>query len=282
MSGIKINSAEQWFHSPLFKTTEFALTFLAGNLTSEQVLEISEFLKSVLESLPKFLVLDCAKVKSLPLKFAGEVVEWNRILAATGRTLLIIKASPDTRNFLENAKLLRTIPTYSDIYHFGKTHHIKEGLRVNYDVADLFSRATSGVLSSILGDTKLQLAFVTLKRRSTAEFISATVPIQGKRIDTHFTIHLPSATFKKVATKILGEEVTEIGDDNRDVACELVNMIFTQAKGLLNGLDYDVQKAFPKLGIDPKLEDRSDVAGQNFILTPFSTPMGNFFTELVF
>jgi len=90
------------------------------------------------------------------------------------------------------------------------------------------------------------------------------------------TICFPEATFLKVMSKMLGEEYTTLTPDITDGAAELTNMIFGQAKVVLNQKNYGVQMALPQILVG---KEHSFIPNKNevSVMVPFQTDCGELY-----
>lgn len=78
--------------------------------------------------------------------------------------------------------------------------------------------------------------------------ISAVVAMNSSKKQGSFAVTFEKNCFLKVAGEMLGENYTEINDDNRDVVGEICNQIFGFAKKKLNNdQGYDIQPAIPSV-----------------------------------
>jgi len=93
-------------------------------------------------------------------------------------------------------------------------------------------------------------------------------------------ISFPEATFLKVMSGMLGEEYLELNQDILDGAGEITNIIFGQAKVILNGKGYGIKTALPSVvhGKDHTVSSH-DLMGQS-VVVPFESNSGKFFVEI--
>lgn len=92
-------------------------------------------------------------------------------------------------------------------------------------------------------------------------------------------ISFPATTFLPIMTRMLGEECTEINDMIRDGAGELTNIIFGQAKIVLNKQGFGIKTALPSViaGADHSVVPMTN--GPR-IAVPFETDVGPFSIEI--
>lgn len=75
--------------------------------------------------------------------------------------------------------------------------------------------------------------------------IAGVIGVTGKHFQGSFTIGFPKETFLKIMNKILQADYTEIGPELQDGVAEISNIIFGQAKRILNEKGHNVQLAIP-------------------------------------
>ncbi len=92
-------------------------------------------------------------------------------------------------------------------------------------------------------------------------------------------ISFPKITFLNIMSRMLGEECKEITQDIKDGAGELTNMIFGQAKIILNESGYGIKLALPSVvtGNDHSALQKSQ---DPRIVIPFKSDAGDFSIEV--
>jgi chemotaxis protein CheX len=89
----------------------------------------------------------------------------------------------------------------------------------------------------------------------------------------------PKAVFLALMSNMLGEQFTDITDDMQDGAAELLNMIFGQAKRVLNDANCDIAKALPTVVKGTNIETQH-LSNKPVIVIPFETEAGIFHVEI--
>jgi CheY-specific phosphatase CheX len=108
-----------------------------------------------------------------------------------------------------------------------------------------------------------------------------TVAIRGKIIlKTDFfngslLLSFPEASYKQLYSKVVGQEIETLNDENKDFAGELANMVYGQTKKHLeeNGVKLDM--AIPIIDQSPKLNSSKPI-----YVIPFESSIGNFYIKL--
>lgn len=109
--------------------------------------------------------------------------------------------------------------------------------------------------------------------------ISGVINIVSPNFNGTVVITFPEATFLKVMSNMLGEEFTTVTKDIVDGAGELTNMIFGQAKIVLNEQGYGLNPAIPTVvsGRNHMLVRKTKGA---VVVVPFETNNGGFEIEI--
>jgi len=89
-----------------------------------------------------------------------------------------------------------------------------------------------------------------------------------------------AATFLKIYNSMVGEEAKEITAEIQDGAGELINIIYGQAKTILNKNDYKLEMALPTVLVGEKLKIRHQGRAQT-IVVPFESDAGPMFIEVM-
>ncbi len=89
----------------------------------------------------------------------------------------------------------------------------------------------------------------------------------------------PKDTFLKIMGGMLTETFTEITKDLEDGAGELINIIFGQAKIILNEKGYAIEKAIPSIIKGSAIEIRHLTPSPTIII-PFESNVGSFSMEI--
>lgn len=119
--------------------------------------------------------------------------------------------------------------------------------------------------------------------------ISGVVRVLGKQLSYGVMISFPKQTFLGLMKRMLGEDHSEINQDIQDGAAELMNIIFGQAKLMLNlrgaGLSPQLpiiafSKEFQGLKLNLNKPDLTPLAAGKTIVIPFSSDIGDFFVEV--
>jgi len=109
--------------------------------------------------------------------------------------------------------------------------------------------------------------------------VSGIIGVVSDKFNGSVIISFPEATFLKVMSNMLGENFTELTPEIVDGAGEILNMIFGQAKIVLNEKGYGIKTAIPSVVTGRHLSVSTMTKGP-VVVVPFSSGAGEFFVEI--
>ncbi|MCM2349737.1 MAG: chemotaxis protein CheX [Bacteriovoracaceae bacterium] len=109
--------------------------------------------------------------------------------------------------------------------------------------------------------------------------VSGVIGIVSDTFNGSVVISFPEQTFLKVMGGMLGEEYTTLSQDILDGAGEITNMIFGQAKIVLNDRGYGIKIALPQV-VSGKGHSLSSLSKGPTVIIPFTSSAGEFFVEI--
>jgi len=109
--------------------------------------------------------------------------------------------------------------------------------------------------------------------------VSGIIGVVSDKFNGSVIISFPEATFLKVMSNMLGESFTELTPEIVDGAGEILNMIFGQAKIVLNEKGYGIKTAIPSVVTGRHLSVSTMTKGP-VVVVPFSSGAGEFFVEI--
>lgn len=109
--------------------------------------------------------------------------------------------------------------------------------------------------------------------------IAGVIGLTSKAFTGSIALCFPKSVFLALMSNMLGESFPSITDDMQDGAAELLNMIFGQAKIVLNEAGYEIEKAIPTVIKGEQIETQHLSSGP-VIVIPFKTSAGVFHVEI--
>jgi len=109
--------------------------------------------------------------------------------------------------------------------------------------------------------------------------IAGIIGITSQKFTGTITLCFPASVFLGAMNNMLGEKYTEITDELQDGVAELLNIIYGQAKVVLNQQGHNVEKAIPTIVRGEKLRT-SILSSSPVMVLPFKTDLGEFHIEI--
>ena len=109
--------------------------------------------------------------------------------------------------------------------------------------------------------------------------ISSVIGLVSDSFNGSVIISFPEQTFLKIMSNMLGENYTEMSKDIIDGAGEITNMIFGQAKLVLNEKGYGIKSAIPSV-VAGKNHCHQAITNGPKVVVPFQSSVGEFFFEI--
>ena len=111
--------------------------------------------------------------------------------------------------------------------------------------------------------------------------IAGVVGVMGAKIQGSFTLCMEKGVFLKIMSRMMGQELSEMNNDIEDGAAELVNIIFGQAKRVLNEAGYSIKMAIPTI-VKGKSVTSNYFSKNPVIILPFTSAFGQFWIEFTY
>jgi chemotaxis protein CheX len=108
--------------------------------------------------------------------------------------------------------------------------------------------------------------------------VAATMGLMGKTVQGTIAIAFPESVYVRIMENMLGEKFDGISADIEDGAGELLNIIFGQAKKILNEKGYQFGKTLPSVILGPSLKVRQLTPSPGTMIT-FQSSAGEFYLE---
>lgn len=126
--------------------------------------------------------------------------------------------------------------------------------RMSVRFLKIFTDATKKILSEFCGIQNIQFQKPRLIKKGEELLpyaIRGSIELESDLFQGAYYIHFDQRTYLNIVNRLLMTEDTEINEDNKDFAGEIVNMIYGQAKIDLNQTGHNFMKAFPKFEVMP-------------------------------
>lgn len=156
----------------------------------------------------------------------------------------------------------------------------KKSNAINVEFINPFIDATLEVID-VMANVKAEKDFVSIRDSDDCEGdITGIVALNGTNYVGSLAITFTSDVYLKIMSNMLGEEYTEINDENKDGVAELCNQIYGNGRIALNDIGFGLGSAIPTVIYGPG--HKICHAAQGPILASyFKTDYGRFVIECV-
>ena len=156
---------------------------------------------------------------------------------------------------------------------------VKKNLNVEF--INPFIEAALEVLEIMCG-TEAEKDFVFVKDdNETLGDISGLIAINSDKCVGSMAITFPEDVYLKIVSNMLGEEYTEINEENKDGVAEICNQIFGNAKAKLNQHGVFLDMTIPTIISGSKHTINHNVKDAKILGVYFKTDFGTFVIECV-
>ncbi len=199
-------------------------------------------------------------------------------LRKKGKLFYLLHPTRAFERMIANKGLDKLFNAIEDLKEIRK--EIKKRKNIDVNFLNPFIEATVNTLS-------IQCQFETVAGKpevKTESFnhpvdIAGVIGITSEGFTGSISICFTEKIFLTVMSNMLGEECPEINQEMEDGAGELLNIIFGQAKTVLNQLGYSLEKAIPTIVRGKELKVKHITPYATFIL-PFESKIGTFYMEI--
>lgn len=254
-----------------------------------KLLDIFEFqdLKKLQEDLSPFLIdplphviVNCESVQTLSLDLLRELIKIQNTLKSQDKKLRMLQMNTVLRRDLRKLGLdgafVPSLTLREALADFGPVG--KKMLDTNF--INPFLTATLHVIS-VQANIKAEAGTIFMRKPTDIHVgdISGIISIVSEAFTGSMVISFPEKTFLGIMSAMLAEEFTELNQEIIDGAGEITNMIFGQAKVVLNERGYGIKTALPTV-VTGKNHSLSSLTKEPVMVVPFKSPVGDFFVEV--
>jgi chemotaxis protein CheX len=238
-------------------------------------------LKNWLSSSAMVHVLDFEKVKDFKSTAYRSFVLFNQNLKAMGKSLYVMNVNPElTRQFAQDG--LNSIFQIVDSPAEAREKAAPKGADIDYEFVNPFIAAARSVLET-QAQIKINPGKPVIKKADDKHVveIAGVVAISCKEFTGSINLCFKTDVFLKIYEGLTGEKHTKVTFEIEDAAAEMLNIIFGQAKTVLNDQKgYMLDRALPTVlsGDSMKLYHSSKAP---VVLIPFESQIGPFHIEMV-
>ena len=267
-------------HFEIVENDGFKVLKMNGNLENDSAKTFSESIPSIIGSSAVDIILNFENVSEISGHWLRALLTLHNELKKSNKQMRMIYVSKAVDDFMKREGVNTVLKTQADLRSALAELKLvtKQTLDVNF--INPFLNAAIKVLET-QASTKVTPGKI-YRKEGRGKFIgdiSGVIGLVCEAFTGSVVISFPAPTFLKIMSRMLGEECTTMTKDIADGAGELTNMIFGQAKVVLNDKGYGIKTALPSVvtGSDHTILQMSNGP---IMVIPFQTDAGDFFIEV--
>lgn len=234
----------------------------------------------VISSGDAHVLVDCETHTQLPKDWLRALLRLQVNLKKENKFLKLIHVNLALMNYIKKEGIDTTFKTAKDLRDALQDVGLAPKRTLDTEFINPFLDATMHVLK-VQASTECKPGKVHVKKPGDQGVgdVSGVIGIVSESFNGSVVISFPERTFLKIMSSMLGEEYTKLDKEIIDGAGELTNMIFGQAKIVLNSKGYGIKTAIPSV-VTGKNHTLSAQTKGPVVVVPFESHAGNFFVEI--
>lgn len=253
---------------------------LAGNLDRSNIDPFNIAQIDFMKDPFPFVIINCEHASNISKDWIRALLKIQNDLKQYNKAMRLILVSQALKVVLKREGVDASFKIVSNLREALVEFGLVTKKMLDTDFVNPFLDATLNVLK-IQASVKATPGKITVKKGEDAFTgdVSGVIGVVSESFNGSVVISFPEATFLKVMGGMLGETYTTLSQDIIDGAGELTNMIFGQAKIILNDKGYGIKTALPSVvsGKDHKLQA---LTKGPVVVIPFDSNAGPFFVEI--
>lgn len=244
------------------------------------IIGLEEQLQANLEKPFVHVVVNCEHLVSLSSEWMRLFFKIQTILKQREKQMILLSVQPEVLKAMKRDGVETSFKFSPNIKDALVTLGLATKKTLDTEFINPFLNATLHVLKVQTGIEAIpQKIYLKNTNDSLTGDVSGIIAIVSDSFCGSVVISFPEKTFLGIMSGMLGETYTELNKDIIDGAGEITNMIFGQAKTVLNEKGYGIKIAIPSV-ITGKDHSLSAMTKGAVVVIPFSTSVGNFFIEV--
>lgn len=261
------------------KHTNYTLVKLSGDLKDASA---DSFSKEILPEILKTgfdVIINCSSVTNLSRGWLRALTATEKQVRESKKGLRLVRVSTAVQAIFLSQGLSRIFKPSNDLRDALLSLGLVSKAALDVGFINPFLSATIDVLKVLVGTEARAGAIFMKKNPDFTGDISGVIGLVSESFNGNVTITFPEKTFVAFMSKIHGETYTAISPEIADGAGEISNMIFGQAKIVLNEQGYAIKTALPSVILGKGHRFSSGAQGLT-VVVPFESTAGNFFVEI--
>lgn len=151
-------------------------------------------------------------------------------------------------------------------------------MRINLDFLKVFIDCTKKILSDfcLLGEVHHERPYIKTQKNKIDFALIGEIVLKSEFFEGNFKIGFTKDVYLKLINNVLMIDADEITDESVDFASELVNMIYGQAKNILNDQGHNFLKIIPRFDLNPP----NIISKYHTIVVPIIASIGTIYIEV--
>ena len=254
---------------------------LVGELTPESVPAFEADIPNILKP-GQNAIFQCENLSGLSPQWVRGIMNVHNELKKINRQCRVIGVSPTVLAFFKTQGVDNALKQSKSLRDALVDMGVVNKKALDTDFINPFLAATLRVLE-VQAKTKGTPGKIYVKKAGDkfSGDVSGVIGLVCEAFSGTVVISFPEASFLSVVNKMFGSHppITEITKEIEDAAAELTNIIFGQAKVILNEKGYGIKTALPSVITGKDHSVSSTVKGVT-VVVPFDSDSGKFFVEI--
>lgn len=253
---------------------------LEGTLEFKQARLFDEELEKILALDLEPLIVDCQLLMHVSKEWVRSLLRYQMALKNAKKGMKLINVNQSVLGYLKKEGIDGAFQIAPNLTAALIDLGVIAKRTMDTQFIDPFLAATLHVLE-VQAQVQAKAGKIFLKKSNEQLVgdISGVIGVVSDAFNGSVVISFPEATFLKVMSGMLGEEITKMDKEIVDGAGEITNMIFGQAKVVLNEKGYGIKMAIPSV-VTGKGHSLSAMTKGPVVVVPFDSNVGKFFVEI--
>jgi chemotaxis protein CheX len=226
------------------------------------------------------IVVHCGELADINPRWVRVLVLLQKSLKTSGKDLRLILVAPAIDLFLKSLGVTHVLQVVPSLREAQVDLGLINARSFDVEFVNPFLAATLRVLK-VQASIDAKPGKISLKadKSKLSGDVSGIIGLVSEGFSGSVVISFPMQTFLTLMSRMLGETYTEMNPELKDGAAELTNMVFGQAKIILNEKGYGLKTALPSV-VTGQGHSFQSVARGTAVLIPFESDAGTFFVEI--
>lgn len=264
----------EWTNDTEHRTLRFCLPISGeGAKTLETEVESA--------TMPKLhIVINCETIEDFPPPWVRALLTLSKTVKTIGKSVRLAGASNKLRNQIRTAGIDKALPISISLNAALIELGIASARTLDVNFINPFLQAAMNTLKiQAQVEAQAKQPYKRNARETLLGDISGIIGLVSEAFTGTVVISFPEKTFLNIMSKMLGEKFESITQEIQDGAAEFTNIIFGQAKVVLNERGFGIKTALPSV-VTGKHHSVMNLSLGPRLAIPFETDAGEFFVEI--